>query len=167
MTVALFLISLTFSDDRDRGSGFVVFGLALYLSFFSIGMGPGAWLIPSEVFATSIRAKAMSVATFFNRMTATLMSSTFLSLVNHIGWRGFFLMLGGVCVTIGAFFFFLLPETKGRSLEEMTVYFAEITNDSSILDAEAKIVEERERSGAVELTTSQSPQNAPKDGELI
>jgi len=167
MAVALFLISLTFSDDRDRGSGFVVFGLALYLSFFSIGMGPGAWLIPSEVFATSIRAKAMSVATFFNRMTATLMSSTFLSLVNHIGWRGFFLMLGGICVTIGAFFFFLLPETKGRSLEEMTVYFAEITNDSSILDAEAKIVEERERSGAVELTTSQSPQNAPKDGELI
>jgi Sugar (and other) transporter len=43
---------------------FAIVGLSLYLSFFSIRMGPGAWLIPSEIFATGIRAKAMSMATF-------------------------------------------------------------------------------------------------------
>ena len=41
MFFALLLISMTFLGDGDSGSGFAIFGLALYLSFFSIGMGPG------------------------------------------------------------------------------------------------------------------------------
>jgi MFS family permease len=61
MSVALFLVSFSFMGDGSR-KVLSVFGLALYLSFFSVGMGPGAWLIPSEVFSTMIRAKAMSVA---------------------------------------------------------------------------------------------------------
>ena len=152
--MALILISLTFLGKKDRGSGFAIAGLALYMSFFSVGTGPGAWLIPSEIFATSIRAKAMSIAAFANRVTATLMSSTFLSTANAIGWGGFFLMLAAICVLVGVFIFFFLPETKGRSLEDMSVYFAEITGDKSLLDAEAKIIQEREKSGAVELKTT-------------
>jgi MFS family permease len=155
MTVALLLISFTFFSKGDNASaGFAVGGLALYLSFFSIGMGPGAWLIPSEIFATSIRAKAMSLATFFNRITATLMASTFLSTADAIGWAWFFLLLAGVCTIIFFFLFFLLPETKGRPLEEMSVYFAEITGDQSLLMAETKIIRGREASG-LEMTTGQ------------
>jgi sugar porter (SP) family MFS transporter len=134
-------------------SGVAIAGLALYLSFFSIGMGPGAWLIPSEIFATSIRAKAMSVATFFNRITATLMSSTVLTTSDAIGLTGFFLLLAGVCLIAMAFIYFYLPETKGRSLEDMSLYFAEITNDSSLLEAELKIIEERKDTPAVGFTT--------------
>ena len=114
-------------------------GLAAYLAFFSSGMGPGGWLVSAEVFALCIRAKAMSVATFLNRVTATLMASTFLSTAKAISWTGFFLLLAGVCV-IGIIFLFLyLPETKGRSLEDMAVYFAEITGDSFILEIEEKV----------------------------
>lgn len=61
MAVALLLVSFSFIGNANSG-GFAVFGLALYLAFFSLGMGPGAWLVPSEVFSTMIRAKAMSVA---------------------------------------------------------------------------------------------------------
>jgi len=104
--------------------------------FFSLGMGPGAWLIPSEVFATSIRAKAMSLATFLNRATATLMSSTFLSLANALSWAGFFLAMCCVCLIVALFMAIYLPETKGRSLEDMVVYFAEIMGDRSILQVE-------------------------------
>jgi hypothetical protein len=107
-------------------------------------MGPGAWLIPSEVFATCIRAKAMSVATTLNRATATLMSSTFLSTANALGWGGFFLMLCIICVVVAGFLHIYLPETKGRSLEEMSIYFAEITNDTTLLDAEAEILKRRQ-----------------------
>jgi hypothetical protein len=164
MTVALVLIGFSFLGKKDWGSGVVVLGLALYMSFFSIGMGPGAWLIPSEIFATSIRAKAMSVATFFNRITATLMSSTFLSTVNAIGKGAFFLMLAGICVVVGIFFYFFLPETKGRSLEDMSIYFAEITGDTSILDAEAKIIQDREKS-AVEMTPSKKGSET-REGEM-
>lgn len=61
MSISLFLVSFGFVGGATSEK-FAVFGLALYLAFFSLGMGPGAWLIPSEVFSTMIRAKAMSVA---------------------------------------------------------------------------------------------------------
>ena len=158
-TVALLIVGFTFMANGDDAAstpvGFTVTGLALYLSFFSIGIGPGCWLVPSEIFATSIRAKAMSLATFFNRITATLMSSTFLSTSDAITTGGFFMMLAGICVVSAIFIYFFLPETKGRSLEDMSVYFAEVTNDQSILDAEAKIIQEREAAGGnVELGSS-------------
>ena len=155
----------SFSFIGKNGSTFAIVGLSLYLSFFSIGMGPVAWLIPSEIFPTSIRAKGMSIATFCNRIVATLMASTFLSTANAIGWGPFFLMLAGVCVVVFVFVFFLLPETKGRSLEDMTIYFAEITGDSDILEAEKKIIADRQRRGAVEMTDFQQ-QQVPPTGQL-
>ena len=150
-----------FGKNKGNNSTFAIVGLALYLSFFSVGMGPGAWLIPSEIFATSIRAKAMSMATFFNRITATLMSSTFLSTANRIGWGGFFIMLAAISLVVFFFIYFLLPETKGRSLEDMSMYFAEITGDTSILEAEKKIILDRERAGGVEMTSTQQQPPMP------
>jgi MFS family permease len=134
-SVSLFIVSMSFIGAASS-EGMAIFGLALYLAFFSIGMGPGAWLIPSEVFSTMIRAKAMSLATFMNRVTATIMSSTFLSVATAMSWSGFFIMMAIVCLIILAWMYVYLPETKGRPLEDMSQYFAEITGDRSILEAE-------------------------------
>eukprot|EP00986_Skeletonema_menzelii_P018147 scaffold25709_cov137-Skeletonema_menzelii.AAC.4 len=133
--VSLFIVSMSFIGGASSEAT-AIFGLAMYLAFFSIGMGPGAWLIPSEVFSTMIRAKAMSVATFMNRVTATIMSSTFLSVATAMSWAGFFIMMAIVCIIILAWMYVYLPETKGRPLEDMSQYFAEITGDRSILEAE-------------------------------
>ena len=81
----------------------------------------------------------MSLATFVNRVTATLMSSTFLTSVQLFTWGGYFLILAIVCMLIFLFFHYYLPETKARSLEDMSTYFAEITGDRSILDAERRL----------------------------
>jgi predicted MFS family arabinose efflux permease len=164
MACALLMLSLAFFIKSDLSSGFTVFGLALYLSFFSIGMGPGAWLIPSEVFATCIRAKAMSVATILNRAAATIMSSTVVTISNVLGWGGFFLMLCIICLVVAGFLIIYLPETKGRSLEQMSVYFADITKDSSILDAEAKILKRRQN--ANDSNSPNVQQTAPLRGEI-
>jgi MFS family permease len=162
MACALLMLSVAFFINLS--SGFTVFGLALYLSFFSIGMGPGAWLIPSEIFATCIRAKAMSVATTLNRAAATIMSSTVVSLSNALGWGGFFLMLCMICLVVAGFLIIYLPETKGRSLEQMSIYFADITKDSSILDAEAKILKRRQNTD--ENNSPNLQQTAPLRGEI-
>jgi MFS family permease len=143
MTASLLLISLAFLIDNSLSTKAIVTGLALYLSFFSVGMGPGAWLIPSEVFATVIRAKAMSIATLLNRAVASLMAGTFLSTTDALGWSGFFFLLAVVCVLVLAFLWLYLPETKGRSLEEMSVYFAESTGDNMVLQVEAELVQRR------------------------
>jgi MFS family permease len=136
---SLFLISIFFFIDSTLSGRIITLCLAAYLAFFSIGMGPGGWLIPSEVFTLSIRGQAMSVATIANRMTAVLMSSTFLSTAKAFGWSGFFLLLSIVCCIVYSFMSKYLPETKGRSLEDMSIYFAEITGDTTVLEAEATI----------------------------
>ena len=145
-------ILTSFSFVGENPSTLAIIGLSLYLSFFSVGMGPIAWLVPSEIFPTSIRAKAMSIATLSNRIVATLMASTFLSTADAIGWGTFFVVLALVCVVITVFVFFLLPETKGRSLEDMSLYFAEITGDNNVLEAEKQIIEGRQSDGGVEMT---------------
>lgn len=157
MATALMLLSVNFFGNSNS-SILSIFGLAFYLAFFSLGMGPGSWLIPSEIFATCIRAKAMSIATFMNRLTATLMSSTFLFTGSAMSWAGFFLLLACVCFVILSFVYFFLPETKGRSLEDMSIYFAEITGDRRVLDAEARITRERE---AVALALKNTPHFEP------
>mmetsp|Transcript_25347 Transcript_25347/g.37181 ORF Transcript_25347/g.37181 Transcript_25347/m.37181 type:complete len:595 (+) Transcript_25347:83-1867(+) len=175
MTVALLLISVNFIGD-SHNAAFAVVGIGLYLSFFSLGMGPGAWLIPSEVFSTSIRAKAMSVATFMNRVAGTLMTSTFLSVANALSWAGFFLLLAVVCLICLLFLYLLLPETKGRALEDMSTYFAEITGDRSILDVEETLARQtsnpggsspaRERASLVSTPAEKIPQDAHIVGTL-
>merc|ERR1740121_1312655 len=64
------------------------------------------------------------------------MASTFLTVADFLTWAGFFILLAIVCLLVGAFFYFVVPETKGRSLEDMTLYFAEITNDRAMLGIE-------------------------------
>ena len=57
-------------SDGNTGSSAAspIFALCMYMMSFSLGMGPGAWLIPSEVFSNAVRAKAMSMATVANRL---------------------------------------------------------------------------------------------------
>mmetsp|Transcript_38687 Transcript_38687/g.116205 ORF Transcript_38687/g.116205 Transcript_38687/m.116205 type:complete len:570 (-) Transcript_38687:451-2160(-) len=160
MTVALLFLSINFFAGHN--SAFAVCSLAIYLSFFSFGMGPGAWLIPSEVFSLTIRTKAMSIATFLNRVAATLMASTFLSTAHAISWAGFFLLLAIVCMMVAAFVYFFVPETKGRSLEDMSMYFAELTGDRSIMDAEAKL--RAEENVSVQMSSQQ--QNQPRESNF-
>lgn len=64
MAASLIVVSLSYIGEWDTSStwGITTFGLTMYFAFFSVGMGPGAWLIPSEIFPTMIRAKGMSVA---------------------------------------------------------------------------------------------------------
>jgi len=167
MALSLLAISIAFFVNDNVTAGFTVTGLAFYLAFFSIGMGPGAWLIPSEVFASVVRAKAMSVAATGNRITATLMAVTFLSTATGIGWGGFFLMMCIVALIVLVFLYCFLPETRGRSLEDMSVYFAEVTGDQFILEAEQKL---RAKEGVgVEMTQPESATGGARrtDAEVI
>mmetsp|Transcript_10928 Transcript_10928/g.16891 ORF Transcript_10928/g.16891 Transcript_10928/m.16891 type:complete len:591 (+) Transcript_10928:158-1930(+) len=147
------LLSINFYGSSYSAS-FAIFGLSLYMAFFALGMGPGGWLVPAEVFPTCIRGKAISISAFMNRVTATLMASTFLSTAKAMTWAGFFFLLAIIACLVLLFIYYFVPETKGRSLEDMSIYFAEITGDMSLLETEEKLVREREvRESEVEVTT--------------
>ena len=57
-------------------------------------------------------------------------------MANLLTWGGVFLLLCINCCIVGIILYYYLPETKGRSLEDMTRYFAEITGDTSMVQTE-------------------------------
>lgn len=106
------MTTTTFATYRVMGS------LALYLAAFSLGMGPLGWVMPPELFSTTIRSKAVALTTFCNRVAATFMTSTLLSAANVLTWGGYFALLGCVNAILWMLAYLFLPETKGRKLEK-------------------------------------------------
>ncbi|ELU03336.1 hypothetical protein CAPTEDRAFT_228172 [Capitella teleta] len=100
----------------------VLIALMLYVIGYALSFGPGTWLILSEIFPSPLRGRATSAATVFNWGANLVMSATLLSLINVIGVPGAFLSYGSMCVLSVLFIYFFLPETKGRTLEEISEY---------------------------------------------
>lgn len=93
--------------------------ILFYVASFAIGLGPGSWLLMSEVFPTAIRGRAMSIATVGIWAACLLITLTFLSLVAALGASGAFWTYGSLCFFTFVFVWFFTPETRGRSLEEI------------------------------------------------
>ncbi|KAG9455801.1 hypothetical protein H6P81_000309 [Aristolochia fimbriata] len=93
------------------------------VSFFSIGLGPINWMYSSEIFPTRLRAQGTSVAISVNRVVSGVVSMTFLSVSKAISFGGTFWLYAAVSAVGVAFTYVFLPETKGKTLEEMGVLF--------------------------------------------
>ncbi|CAI9766602.1 unnamed protein product [Fraxinus pennsylvanica] len=93
------------------------------VSFFSIGLGPITWVYSSEIFPTRLRAQGTSLAVSVNRLVSGVVSMTFLSMSRKISFGGMFFVLAGIMVLATIFFYLFLPETKGKSLEEIGALF--------------------------------------------
>ncbi|XP_042353329.1 solute carrier family 2, facilitated glucose transporter member 10 [Plectropomus leopardus] len=89
------------------------------ISAYSVGFGPMTWLLLSEIFPAAIRGRAFAFTNCFNWAAHLLCTFTFLNFVDVIGLSGMFLLYGLTAVAAGLFFFFMLPETKGKTLEEI------------------------------------------------
>ena len=90
-----------------------------YVACFSFGMGPGVWVVISELFPTRIRGRAMSVATVALWLACLLITVTFLSLVRGFTAAGAFWLYAFMCACTVWFVWKLTPETKGKNLEEI------------------------------------------------
>ena len=96
-----------------------VISLMLYVGSFAIGLGPVFWLMISEIYPLRVRGRAMSTATIVNWGTNLLVAITFLSLIQLIGTPGTFWLYSIIGIIAWVFVYFLVPETKGKSLEEI------------------------------------------------
>lgn len=94
-------------------------GLGIYVSCFAFGLGPIFWLLISEIYPLKVRGAAMSTVTVTNWAMNLIVAVTFLSLVSFIGQAFTFWLYGLIAIGAWIFFYKLVPETKGKTLEEI------------------------------------------------
>ncbi|OKL61033.1 hypothetical protein UA08_03283 [Talaromyces atroroseus] len=128
------------ASHRAAGWAAVVF-VWIYTINFAYSWGPCAWIVVSEVFPLSMRAKGVSIggsANWLNNFAVAISTSPFISASSY----GAFIFFG-LITTIGALYvYFLVPETKGRTLEEMDEIFG--STGIAAEDAVTKLRIERE-----------------------
>ena len=123
MVLGLVVLSVSFFLSHGTPTSFLslltVTSLMIYIAAFAIGIGPVFWLLISEIYPLNVRGTAMSLATVANWAANFLIAVTFLSFVNVLTEVGTFLLYAVVGVLAWIFAFRLVPETKGKTLEQI------------------------------------------------
>ncbi|CAN1225114.1 Probable polyol transporter 3 [Linum perenne] len=94
-----------------------------FVAFFNVGLATVTWVYSSEIFPLRLRAQGYSIGVAVNRLMNATISMTFISLYEAITIGGAFFMFAGISVVGLLFFYFMFPETKGKTLEEMEELF--------------------------------------------
>lgn len=111
----------------DSAHGWLLLGcLLLFMASFAIGPGVCVWLALSELMPTRIRSNGMSVALLMNQFVSTVIAAIFLPTVGQHGYAPMFFAWAGCTVVYFLAATFLLPETRGRTLEEIDRHFTRV-----------------------------------------
>ena len=94
-----------------------------FVAFYAMGPGVCVWLALSELMPTRIRSNGMSIALVINQLVSTLLAGIFLPFVSNHGYSSIFFLFASFTVVYFLAATFLLPETKGKTLEEIEAYF--------------------------------------------
>jgi SP family myo-inositol transporter-like MFS transporter 13 len=97
--------------------------LFLFMGFFAMGPGVCVWLALSELMPTRIRSNGMSIALVLNQLASTTLAGIFLPFVSKHGYSSIFFVFASFTVVYFIVAAFFLPETKGKTLEEIEAHF--------------------------------------------
>lgn len=127
MVVAFLVAAFVFravAGGWTGGGWLVVAAISLFVASFSVGPGVVVWLALSELMPDRIRANGMAVCLFVNQMVAFAIADAFLQWVEKSGYTTVLFWLAGFAFLYFLTALFLLPETKGKTLEEIEAHFA-------------------------------------------
>ena len=121
-TVSL-LGSIHLSVAASKISWLSILCLVLFNLAFALAWGPIPWLVMSEIFPLKARGPASSLATLSNWLLAFVVTKTYSSLASGLTIQGTFWFYSGCSLLGFVFVFFVMPETKGKTLEEIEAMF--------------------------------------------
>jgi SP family myo-inositol transporter-like MFS transporter 13 len=101
----------------------VAVGLYGFIAFYALGPGVCVWLALSELMPTRIRSNGMSIALVINQLVSTTLAAIFLPVVGKYGYSSMFFLFTGFTVIFLLTTAIFLPETKGKTLEEIEGHF--------------------------------------------
>ncbi|HTJ30128.1 MAG TPA: MFS transporter, partial [Acidobacteriaceae bacterium] len=123
-TAPLHIDNATLSEIPEASHGrmisFLLFG---FIAFYAMGPGVCVWIALSELMPTRIRSNGMSIALVLNQLVSTIVLGIFLPFVAKHGYSSMFFVFAGCTVIYFLTAAFLLPETKGQSLEDIEARF--------------------------------------------
>ncbi|KAL5206000.1 hypothetical protein ABZP36_034209 [Zizania latifolia] len=96
---------------------------AAFMATFSLGFGPVIWMYGSEILPLRLRAQGTGIGTAANRVMSALVGMSFISFYEAVGMAGTFYLFAACSAAAWWFVYACLPETKGKSLEEMEALF--------------------------------------------
>ncbi|XP_077241719.1 major facilitator superfamily protein [Tasmannia lanceolata] len=129
MTTCLFGLALALFfighgvGSREVGIGLAILTVCGNVAFFSVGIGPVCWVLTAEIFPLRLRAQASSLGAVGNRVCSGLVAMSFLSLCRAISVAGTFFIFAVLSALSVFFVYFFVPETKGKSLEQIELLF--------------------------------------------
>jgi sugar porter (SP) family MFS transporter len=118
MALSLFTISWAFSQETYSAT-LVLFAIVGFVASFAISLGPVMWVLLSEIFPNEQRAAAISVAGFWNSLVSASVTFIFPSALSALKPGGTFLVFALFASAALVFVLVFVPETKGRTLEEL------------------------------------------------
>ncbi|KAI7740980.1 hypothetical protein M8C21_006891 [Ambrosia artemisiifolia] len=130
MTVCLcgLAISLSVFKGTSLGIALAILSICGNVAFFSIGIGPVCWVITSEIFPLRLRAQASALGAVGNRVCSGVVAMSFLSVSRAISMAGTFFIFTVISAVSVGFVYKLVPETKGKSLEQIELLFQKDRN---------------------------------------
>jgi sugar porter (SP) family MFS transporter len=124
MTIALFALSFAFGHQGMLGSSLgsiAITCLVVYIACFAFSLGAIAWILVAEVFPLRVRGRGVAAGTLFSGIANFAVSLTFLTLINILGSAGTFAIYGTLCIATLVFVRLVVPETRGRDLESISL----------------------------------------------
>jgi SP family myo-inositol transporter-like MFS transporter 13 len=101
----------------------VALGIYVFVACYAMGPGVCVWVALSELMPTRIRSNGMSIALVLNQLVSTTLAAIFLPFVSKHGYSSMFFLFAGFTAIYLMAAAFLLPETKGKTLEEIEAHF--------------------------------------------
>ena len=118
MAISLVVLAVAFYL-HEFGSFLILASILVYIASFAASVGPVTWVFIAEIYPNRLRSEAMSVAVVSLWAAVFLVSLTFPYMLNALGGGTAFLVFGSMCVVYLVFLITKIPETKGKSLEEL------------------------------------------------
>jgi SP family galactose:H+ symporter-like MFS transporter len=123
MVIALIALGSIFALSLKNAGALTLIALLVYIASFALGFGPVFWLMSAEIFPTHVRATGSSISAFCNWAANLLISVTFLLLIGAIGAPFTFWSYAVMGIFAFIFCYALVPETKGKTLEQVAHYW--------------------------------------------
>lgn len=122
--MTLLYAGLGYSFYADMGGTSVVVLVLLNVMFYSISLAPLLWVVLSEIFPTRIRGAAISIGALAHWVGNFTLTYFFPVIKENLGWANNFWLYGGICAVGFVVIWWVLPETKGKTLEQLEKEFS-------------------------------------------